>query len=158
MRKRIVRLPSAQPAGDSDQSWLDLQQIATVEVTSEDPAFPIECIFGYDYTRYWRAAETGQQSIRIVFDEPQSLKRIKLVFKETERERTQEFSISWSGAAGGTTKELLRQRWNFSPNGSTTEVENYGVDLTAVSVLELVIQPDVAKSDAFATLAQWCVR
>jgi hypothetical protein len=158
MRKRIVRLPSAQPTGDSDQGWLDLQQIATVEVTSEDPGFPVESIFGYDDTRYWRASEKGQQSIRIIFDEPQSLRNIRLVFKEAEHERTQEFSISWSSAAGGATKEILRQRWNFSPTGSTTEVENYDVDLSAVSMLELVIQPDVARSDALATLARWCLR
>ena len=158
MRKRIVRLPSAQPAGDSDKAWLDLQQIATVEVTSEDPGFEIECVFGYDDTRYWRASEKGQQSVRIVFDEPQSLRRIRLVFKEADRERTQEFSIRWSAAAGGPAKEILRQRWNFSPNGSTTEVEDYDVDLNAVSVLELVIQPDVDRSDTFATLSRWCLR
>ncbi len=109
-------------------------------------------------TRYWRASETGQQSIRIIFDEPQSLRNIRLVLKEAEHERTQEFSISWSCAAGGATKEILRQRWNFSPTGSTTEVENYDVDLSAVSALELVIQPDVARADAFATVDRWCVR
>jgi len=86
------------------------------------------------------------------------LRNIRLVLKEAEHERTQEFSISWSCAAGGATKEILRQRWNFSPTGSTTEVENYDVDLSAVSALELVIQPDVARADAFATVDRWCVR
>ncbi len=78
------------------------------------------------------------------------MRGVRLVFKEAERERTQEFSLRWSAAAEGATKEILRQRWNFSPTGSTTEIENYQVDLTAVSVLELVIQPDVANSDAFS--------
>jgi hypothetical protein len=32
----------AQPEGKSEQRWLDLQQIATVEVTSENASFPIE--------------------------------------------------------------------------------------------------------------------
>ena len=40
MGKRIVGLHSAQQIGELDQGWLDLEQIATVEVTSEDPGFP----------------------------------------------------------------------------------------------------------------------
>ncbi|HTF43550.1 MAG TPA: hypothetical protein VK641_06620 [Terriglobales bacterium] len=28
-----------------DQGWLDLEQIASIEVTSEDPSFPIESAF-----------------------------------------------------------------------------------------------------------------
>ena len=42
MRKRITGPHHAKPGGESDQGWLDLEQIATVEVTSEDPSFPIE--------------------------------------------------------------------------------------------------------------------
>jgi hypothetical protein len=45
MRKRIVGLHGAQQAGKLDQGWLDLEQIATIEVTSEDPSFPIESAF-----------------------------------------------------------------------------------------------------------------
>jgi len=37
MRKRIAGLDSVQRAGESEHGWLDLDQIATVEVTSEDP-------------------------------------------------------------------------------------------------------------------------
>jgi len=35
MRKRILGPHHAQPVDQSDKGWLDLEQIATVEVTSE---------------------------------------------------------------------------------------------------------------------------
>jgi hypothetical protein len=155
MRKRIVgsRLPSR--TATSHQEWLDLEQIATVEVTSEDPDFPIESAIGPTDGQGWRASQQGEQQIRIIFDEPMSLHRIQLRFCETERERTQEFIVRWLSAAGGPPTEILRQQWNFSPAGSTTEVEDYTVDLDAVSVMELAIQPDLGRRDAVATLAAW---
>jgi hypothetical protein len=89
----------------------------------------------------WRASQKGEQKIRIIFDEPMSLRRIQLRFHETESERTQEFTVRLSSAAGGPPQEIVRQQWNFSPTGSTTEVEDYTIDLKAVSVLGLAIHP-----------------
>lgn len=155
MRKRIAGPHHAQPDGESDQGWLDIEQIATVEVTSEDPAFPIECAFGSRDGPGWRASQGGEQQIRIIFDEPVSLHRIQLRFHEAESERTQEFTLRWSPTMGGSSIEIVRQQWNFSPAGSTTEIEQYMVDLDAVSVLELAIQPDLSRREAVATLASW---
>jgi hypothetical protein len=76
---------------------------------------------------------------------------------EREFERTQEFIIRWSAAAGGLTKEIVRQHWNFSPAGSTSELEDYEVNLDNVASLELVIKPDLARNSAIATLAAWRV-
>ncbi len=155
MRKRIAGPHHAQPGGESDQCWLNIEQIATVEVTTEDPGFPIECAFGLRDGPGWRASQGGNQQIRIIFDEPVSLHRIQLRFHEAEFERTQEFTLRWSPAAGGSSIEIVRQQWNFSPAGSTTEIEQYVVDLDAVSVLELAIQPDLSRREAVATLASW---
>jgi uncharacterized protein (DUF736 family) len=155
MRKRVVGLNSTAAGNKLDQGHLDLGQIATVEVTSENPEFPIEAVFNPKEGAGWRAAEKGEQRIRIIFDEPVSLRRIQLTFHETERDRTQEIAIRWSSSAGGPTMEILRQRWNFSPSGSTTEREDFTVDLRSVSVLELVIQPDVSENGAVASLASW---
>jgi hypothetical protein len=80
--------------------------------------------------------------------------RIRLSFEERERERTQEFTLSWCPAAGGC-GEIVRQQWNFSPGGSTSEIEDYAVSLEAVSALELQIEPDIVRKDAVATLAMW---
>ena len=98
----------------------------------------------------------GEQQVRIIFERPSSVHRIQLRFIESERERTQEFSVRWSSADGGPTKEIVRQQWNFSPAGSTSEVEDYEVDLDGVSVLELAIKPDLT-GETPATLASWRV-
>jgi hypothetical protein len=154
MRKRVVGSTGADDE-KLDHGYLDLEQIATVEVTSENPEFPIEAVFLAKDGPGWRAAQKGEQKIRIIFDEPVSLNRIQLTFHEIELERTQEIALRWSAAAGGPTIEILRQRWNFSPSGSTTEREDFAVDLRSISVLELLIQPDVSGNGALASLASW---
>jgi hypothetical protein len=155
MRKRIAGPNQAQPGGESGQGWFDLAQIATVEVTSEDASFPIECAFAPKHGPGWRASRSGEQQIRIIFDEPVSLRRIELRFDEADSERTQEFTLRWSAASGGSATEIVRQQWHFSPAGSTMEIERYVVDLDALSVLELKILPDLHRQDAVATLASW---
>jgi hypothetical protein len=39
----------------------------------------------------------------------------------------------------------VRQRWNFSPPNTTREVEEYRVEISDVTVLELVIVPDISR-------------
>jgi hypothetical protein len=158
MRKRISGLHHGLPTGESDHGWLDLERIATVEVTSEDPSLPIESAFGSKDGPGWRASQEGEQQIRIIFDQPVSLHRIQLRFDEAESERTQEFTLRWSSTVDGSATEIVRQQWHFSPAGSTREIEDYAVDLDAVSVLELAIRPDVSRREAVATLASWRLR
>jgi hypothetical protein len=123
-----------------------------VEVTSEDEHFPVESAFCSGDARGWRAAAPGRQTIRLVFDHPQRLQCISLVFEEDEIGRTQEFVLRWSSDGGSTLKEIVRQQWNFSPPGSIREAEQYRVDLHNVNVLELLIKPDIAGGDAHASL------
>jgi hypothetical protein len=156
MRKRIVDAAHADADSQSFVGWRDLEHIATIEATSEHPRFPIESVFISDGGRGWRAAEGGHQQIRIIFDEPVSVRRIQLRFDEAEAERTQEFTLRCS-SADGQSREIIRQRWNFSPAGSTMESEDYAVDFANVSVLELNIEPDVNRRDAIATLSAWRV-
>jgi len=157
MRKRIVGSSRVGERPQTREGWLDLEQIATIEVTSEEPNFPIESAFSSEDGTGWRASHEGVQEIRIIFDQPITLRRIQLHFLEAELERSQEFSIRWSAAEGGPTKEIIRQQWNFSPSGSTREVEDYEVSLDNVAVLELSIIPDLATRKATATLAKWRV-
>jgi hypothetical protein len=155
MRKRIVRQAAIQSKSISVETWLNLEQIVTVEVTSEDPDFPIESVFDGSKESGWRALEKGMQQIRLIFDQPISVKRIRLRFIENKLARTQEFTLRWSSAQEGLLKEIVRQQWNFSPSGSTSEVEDYQTSLDGVAVLELAIQPDLERGDAKATLAEW---
>ena len=111
---------------------------------------------------WWASRRTGpqlagEQQIRIIFDQPTPIHRIQLHFVETTVERTQEFTLRWSSVSGGPMKEIVRQRWNFSPTGSTHEVEDYHVALEEVSTLELAIKPDLSCEKAAAGLAMWRV-
>ena len=157
MRKSVIDSVTIHPEQRSEQEWLELEQIAKVEVTSEDPNFPIESALASGKGPGWRAAEKGKQLIRIIFDKPRPLRRIRLEFSETEIERTQEFTLQWSAESGRPFRDIVRQQWSFSPHGSTSEVEDYQVDLDSVSVLELALRPDLTPGNAFATLAKWRV-
>jgi XRCC1 N terminal domain len=148
MRKRLITPTS----GTTARSWLDLEHAAVVEVTSEDKGFPVESALTSDDTRGWRAALPGSQTIRLVFDHPQRLRCVSLMFEEDEAQRTQEFVLRWSSAVGGSPKEIVRQQWNFSPPDSIREIEEYQVDLHDVNVLELVIKPDIGGGSAHASL------
>jgi hypothetical protein len=157
VRKRVVSSVRTTAKPGPGAQWMDLGQIATVEVTSEDPKFPIESVFNADAGPGWRASQKGEQQIRLIFDQPLAVRRIQLHFLETTCDRLQEFTLRWLAADGGNPREILRQQWNFSPAGSTSEVEDYEVNLEGVSALELAIKPDLAHNEALATLAAWRV-
>ena len=123
-----------------------------VEITSEDQDYPVESAFASGETQGWRAAEAGTQTIRLVFDQPQRLKRISVVFEEKEIGRTQEFVLRWSADGGNSFREIVRQQWNFSPPETIREVEEYRVELASVTILELIIVPDVGGGSARASL------
>jgi hypothetical protein len=156
MRKTIIEPETINPRQSAQDEWLDFEKVATVEITSEDPKFPIESALATREGPGWRAAERGQQVIRLVLENPRALRRIRLEFSEAENLRTQEFTLRWS-RAGGPLTEIVRQQWSFSPQGSTSEVEDYQVDLDSVSILELALKPDLTPENAFATLAAWRV-
>ena len=151
MRKRqIAAIPTALPI---DRNWLKVDRIAVVEITSEEAAHPVEAALVPGDERGWRAAGPGPQTIRLLFDHPQHLQGIWLRFEETEIRRTQEFVLRWSVDAGQSYREIVRQQWNFSPPGTVREIEDYAVDLSGVTVLELSIVPSRSGAEARASLA-----
>lgn len=150
MQKRMVHASVAPPPG----RWLDVDMLADVELTSEEAAHPVEAALTSGDGSGWRASERGTQSIRLVFHNPQSLRRIRLRFDEADTERTQEFTLRWSPDGGRTFREVVRQQYTFSPAGSTSEVEDLKVDLVAVTALELTIIPD-QRGGSYASLAEW---
>jgi len=151
MRKRLI-MPISQDGPQLDEGWLNLERAAVVEVTSEDKDYPVEAALVSGEMRGWRAGSPGSQTIRLIFDEPQRLIRIALVFEETQTERTQEFVLRWSPDNGLSFREIVRQQWNFSPPKTAREIENYRVELSGVTVLELVIVPSVSREAARASL------
>jgi hypothetical protein len=151
MRKRLINATAGRLA-TLGQGWLNLEDAAVVEVTSEDKDFPVESAFASEDTRGWRAAAPGSQTIRLIFDRPQRLRCISLVFEEDKTARTQEFVLRCFSDGGSTFKEIVRQQWNFSPPESIREVEQYEVDLHNVEVLELAIKPEIGGGVAHASL------
>jgi len=153
MRKRIIGHSPVEVAA-AEPGWLDLERLAQVEITSEDVDYPIESALIPDMGSGWRAAQPGEQTIRLRFDEPLRLQRLHLVFHENEQERTQEFVLRWSPDGGQSYREIVRQQFNFSPPGAAREVEDYDIDLNGVTALELKVVPDISGGSARASLAQ----
>ena len=153
MRKRITN-QDPQNVVPVDQGWLDLQSLAQVELTSEDAANPIEAALVPGAGLGWRAAQAGEQTIRLLFDESRRVRRIQLLFHEDQQARTQEFVLRWSPDGGQSYRDIVRQQYNFSPPGVTREFEDYAVDLAGVTALELRIVPDISGGDVRASVAQ----
>jgi hypothetical protein len=153
MRKRIIA-PLEQETESSEVAWLDLESLAEVEVTSEDIAYPIEAALLSGPGSGWRAAAPGKQTIRLLFTPPQRLKRIRLSYVEPAARRTQEYVLRWSADRGQSYREIVRQQWNFSPQGAISQTEDHHVDLPAVTALELTIIPDMSGGNAVASLAR----
>lgn len=152
MRKKLIT-PGRPQLDTDDPAWLDLDNLANVEISSEHEAYPVENALLPGNSGGWRAAEAGEQTIRLIFASPQALRRIRLQFEENDTERTQEFCLRWSADNGQSFQEIVRQQWNFSPQGANTEVEDLQLELPTVTVLELTIRPDISGGPAVASLA-----
>jgi hypothetical protein len=83
MRKHTINTAESNPPRTSEE-WLNLEEIAQVEVSSEDPKYPIELAFMRGEFLGWRASQPGKQTIRLLFDEPKDLRRIWLRFTELQ--------------------------------------------------------------------------
>lgn len=154
MRKRLIG-PAATSSTSADGDWLDLESLASVEITSEDPSHPIEGALSSSGGPGWRASQPGQQTIRLLFDAAQTIRRIRLLFEEAAAARTQEFVLRWSNDGGRSLQEIVRQQYNFSPPDTVREQEDYEVSLDGLTVLELGIVPHVGRDDVFASLRQF---
>ena len=154
MTKRITS-QSLRESSTADPVWLDLEALAQVEVTSEDAAHPVESALLPSASAGWRAENPGEQTLRVLFESPQSLRRIRLVFREENEARTQEFVLRWSPIVHGPSREILRQQYHFSPSGATEEIEDYRVELEdVVALVEVTIVPNISGDDAYASLAE----
>jgi hypothetical protein len=150
MIKRIRPAPAA--TARPDPEWLNLDSGVEVELTSEDPEQPIEGALS-EGTGGWRAATSGPQTITLIWAVPVSLQRIRLVFEEQSRARTQEFVLRASTRDGD--REIVRQQFTFSPPHTTLEREEYNVSLNGVTRLQLEIVPAIDGGSAVATLKEW---
>lgn len=152
MRKSIIGGDGHDTTAPRDV-WFDLERVARVEVSSEDPEHPVEAALIPGRGPGWRASRPGRQTVRLVFDGPRHVRRVRLRFEAGAHARTQEFVLRWVDAASEA-REVVRQQWNFAAGGSGEEVEDYRVDLPGVIEVELVVTPDVCGGEAIASLAE----
>jgi hypothetical protein len=153
LRKRVTPKPAQAPI--SIEGSIPIADVAVVEVTSEQPHYPIDNAFdssrGSGATR-WIADAPGTQFVTLAFDHPQTIRQIGIEVEETEVSRTQELSVSASYDGGRTYQELIRQEFHFSPPGTTVERERWSVSAGAVTHLRLEIKPDKGGHIGHATL------
>jgi hypothetical protein len=154
MRKQIIHQGVQGNSATDPYDWLDVEHLAQIELTSEDAEYSIEAALITDAGSGWRAQQPGKQMIRLRFDKPQRIGRIRLVFQEDERERTQEFVLRWSPDGGASYREIVRQQYNFSPPDNSRELEDHVVELDGLTILELDIIPDISGGEAVASLSQ----
>jgi len=155
MRKIMIN-QAAENTPSSDLNFLDLEHLAQVEFTSERTEHPVESalLLTGDSGAGWQAASAGEQTIRLVFDQPRTIEHIFLVFDEQQQSRTQEFVLLWLMDDEDAYREIFRQQYHFSPPGTTREIEHYEVRLNQLKVLELRIIPDISGGEACAGLKQ----
>jgi F5/8 type C domain len=151
----MIRKKLIQQAGEESEKWLDLARCATFEVTSEDPTGPLENALTSDSTK-WIAETPGEQILRIRFDQPQDIAKIRVLFEETATSRSQEFAIFWLPAGESAWREVVRQQFNFSPPNTTQEQETFHVPLKKAEGLELRIVPE-RSGGGLASLSQLLV-
>ena len=127
----------------AETRWLDLGVVADVAVV----------VGGRRLSRvpgFWSADCAGAQTIDIRFHNRTPVRRLRVVSCEVEESRTQEMTI-WVSLRGGERHcEVLRQQFNFSPNGATEEVEEYALQLENVSSIQVRIVPSIDGRPAVA--------
>lgn len=134
--------------------WLTISKVARLRASSEDESHPVRGVLADGTDAEWRAGAPGAQAITLRFHQPRDVARIRLVIVDPDQERTQELTVSWSSHRGETHRTVIRQQFNFSPSGATTEVEDYEVDLRDASAIEVRIVPDISGKDARARLTE----
>ena len=128
-------------------NWLDLDALADVTIVIGGRRVDRRL-------RMWSADSPGEQLIEIRFHHPTSVSRMRVVSSEIEQSRTQEMTISASLDRGERHREVLRQQFNFSPNGATEEVEEYALQLEDVSAIQLRIVPSIDGRPAVARVTE----
>jgi hypothetical protein len=153
MKKRIIT-ENVPENKELNSIWLDLEALADVEVTSEASDYPIEGALLFNQGHGWKASTPGKQTIRLLFNQTQTIRHIHLSFLETDLVRTQEYLLRWSHDNSLAFEEIVRQQWNFSPDGSNRQTEDHIKVLSGVSVIELIITPDINNENVFASLEE----
>jgi hypothetical protein len=157
MRKHLLdRLPES-----GHKEGIPIASLATVFISSEETDHPIENAFdqhrGPGGTR-WVAGEDGEQTVILAFDTPQPIGQVAVEFEERDVYRTQEIQVAVSNDGGVTYREVCRQEFNFSPDSTTFEREEWAITRKDITHLRLWIKPDKGGKACRATLTSLSLR
>ena len=128
MRKRIIA-QGIQGIIFPVDDWLDLENSAQAETTSEDASHPIESALKPGVGSGGRASGPGQQTVRLLFDKPLRVTCDHPVFHEHEQQRTQEFLLRWFSDGSRSCREIVRQQYNFSLQDGTCDQRSSHAEL-----------------------------
>jgi|SRR5689334_4745345 hypothetical protein len=92
--------------------------------------------------------------IDVRFHQPTTVRRLRVITTEAEQSRTQEMTIWVSLHRGERHQEVLRQQFNFSPDGATEQVEEYALELDDVSSVQVKIVPSIDGRPATAHVSE----
>lgn len=137
--------------------WLPIVRLARVRASSQAAEFPATNALTPDVHSEWRAAEPGAQLIEFRFHLARTIRRIRIVIVDGDQERTQDLSVAWTSRRGERSGVAVRQLFNFSPRGATRQVEEFAVDLPALSTIELRILPDIRGGPAVARVSEFAL-
>jgi len=157
MRRSVIDPSTARPELRSDGEWLNLEQVAKVEVTSEDPSFPIDYALASENGPGWRAADKGKQIIRIISISRHRFAGLSLSFRKLK------LSEPRNSLFDGRLRKAGRPQRSFASNGLLVRMarrsrsREYQVNLNNVCALELAVKPDLTPGNVIATLARWRV-
>ena len=135
-----------------DEGWLDLDRAASVEVTSEEKDYEIDSALVSGETQGWRAGSQGTQN------DPAALRSAAKPQTHLTRLRRNRDSayprvrLPMVGGWRNSFLEIVRHQWNFSSPDTKREIEEYRVQISDVTVLELVVVPDISRGSAHASL------
>jgi hypothetical protein len=92
--------------------------------------------------------------IEIRFHHRTPVRRLRVVSSEVKESRTQEMTVWVSLRGGERHREVVRQQFNFSPNGAIEQVGEYALQLDDVSRIELRIVPSIDGRSAVAHVSE----
>lgn len=145
---------SARAGAAAPPPWLALNQVAIIQASSECEDFPIAGPIQIPHRVEWRAGVPGPQLVRVRFFAPYHLHRMRIVFREAERTRTQELIIRVWVTGAHRPMDLLRCEIAFTPPAVTCNATDREFSVRDVVAIDLDILPDIDGGSAVATLCE----
>jgi len=143
--KKVMAFDDEEYDDEQYIEWLDLDEVAEVTIVSRGPRMPRS-------GGIWSIDAPGEQLIEIRFHKLMYVSHLRLISSEIEQVRTQEIAVWTSLNRGEQHRELLRQRFNFSPTVQLRKSKSTPRGLGIVSAIQLRVVPSIDGRRAVARI------